>query len=285
MSPTWVLAVPLVAAGRPGRLVLRDDPHRAAAPGPRHGAAGRVGGRGGLVRALVALPTDYGVQCYAFLLLGAARRRSCGCTWSSWSPSAGYLVLALVKWYRELRRPRGADPTPDAGAGCDQRCGWSQRRLWPPARSVRRRLGGPRARRRRACGDVDVGRSDARGPPEAGARLSSGRRRELVSRLDVARPSGDRGTPSAAGRTASRPTGRLRRAVSVVSVGARVADTVDQDAEHVAADRVEARERLGQVGRDGLRDRATTSAPSVRRASTAASVTASRGGVSRITRS
>jgi phosphatidylglycerophosphate synthase len=100
---TWVLAVPLIATVVQAvsffAMILTEQLRRARGTVPLAG-----GGRGGLARALVAVPTDYGVQCYAFLLLGALEV-------FVWvyvvivAASAGYLVLALVKWYRELSRP------------------------------------------------------------------------------------------------------------------------------------------------------------------------------------
>ncbi len=54
------------------------------------------------VRSLLVAPTDYGVLCLSFLLLGAppAFLTLYGLLFAG---SAGYLLLAVVKWYREIR--------------------------------------------------------------------------------------------------------------------------------------------------------------------------------------
>ncbi|MGY1751785.1 CDP-alcohol phosphatidyltransferase family protein [Blastococcus sp. SYSU D01042] len=72
----------------------------------RHGAATRAApGAGGasVLRSLVLLPTDYGVQCLVFLLLGwtaafvGAYALLAACT-------AGFLLLALPRWRAEMAR-------------------------------------------------------------------------------------------------------------------------------------------------------------------------------------
>ncbi|WP_285063449.1 CDP-alcohol phosphatidyltransferase family protein [Frigoribacterium sp. ME-P-080] len=81
-------------------IVLTDQLRRAEAA--RTGVAAPVGRRTGLLYSLAVVPTDYGLMCLAFVLL-------------AWPPAftvvylallvanAGYLVLALPKWFRELR--------------------------------------------------------------------------------------------------------------------------------------------------------------------------------------
>lgn len=81
-------------------IVLTDQLRRAEAA--RTGVVAPVGRRTGLLYSLAVVPTDYGLMCLAFVLL-------------AWPPAftvvylallvanAGYLVLALPKWFRELK--------------------------------------------------------------------------------------------------------------------------------------------------------------------------------------
>jgi phosphatidylglycerophosphate synthase len=71
-----------------------------------HGAATRAqpkAGRASVVRSLVVLPTDYGVLCLVFVLLGSAPAFLAGygflavCT-------AGFVLAALPRWRREMSR-------------------------------------------------------------------------------------------------------------------------------------------------------------------------------------
>ena len=59
-------------------------------------------GRAPWLRSLLVLPTDYGVLCLSFLLLGAP-----GVFLAVYAvltaATAGYLVLAAAKWFREIR--------------------------------------------------------------------------------------------------------------------------------------------------------------------------------------
>ncbi|MCV2395818.1 CDP-alcohol phosphatidyltransferase family protein [Actinotalea sp. M2MS4P-6] len=105
-----VLLVPLAAAVVQSvsffTMILTEQLRRAHGTVPLAAS----GGAGAWVRTLVAVPTDYGVQCYLFVLLA----------WPvafAWGygvvvvASAGYLLLATVKWYREMRglgRPSAA---------------------------------------------------------------------------------------------------------------------------------------------------------------------------------
>jgi hypothetical protein len=52
--------------------------------------------------ALAKLPHDYGVLCWVFVLLGAPSL-FLGVYTFLFVANAGYLTLALVKWYREMR--------------------------------------------------------------------------------------------------------------------------------------------------------------------------------------
>lgn len=96
------LAIPLVAVVVQSvsffAMILTEQLRRARGTVP----LAAVGGAGAWVRTLVALPTDYGVQCFVFLLLGALPVFLVGYGLIV-AASAGYLALALVKWYREMR--------------------------------------------------------------------------------------------------------------------------------------------------------------------------------------
>jgi phosphatidylglycerophosphate synthase len=87
----------------------------------RHGAATRAAptaAGASVLRSLVLLPTDYGVQCLVFALLGStavflgAYALLAACT-------AGFLVLALPRWRAEMSRlgdrPAAADHAPTFG--------------------------------------------------------------------------------------------------------------------------------------------------------------------------
>jgi hypothetical protein len=67
------------------------------------------------LRSLLVIPTDYGVLCLIFLLLGAPMVFFAAYT-LLFVGSAGYLALAAVKWFRVMqsldRRPTGM-PTPE----------------------------------------------------------------------------------------------------------------------------------------------------------------------------
>jgi phosphatidylglycerophosphate synthase len=79
-------------------MILTDQLRRA------HGvqSVAPTEGRFPWLRSVLVLPTDYGVLCWTFLLLGAP-------TLFLWvyaaitACTAGFLVLALVKWFREVR--------------------------------------------------------------------------------------------------------------------------------------------------------------------------------------
>ncbi len=71
----------------------------------QHGAATRAtpsGRRPGGLRSLLTAPTDYGVLCLAFLLLGAPGLFAAVYT-ALFAATAGYLLLAMGTWYREMR--------------------------------------------------------------------------------------------------------------------------------------------------------------------------------------
>jgi phosphatidylglycerophosphate synthase len=80
--------------------ILNEQLHR------NHGGTGPAGaasaGQGSSVQALLKVPTDYGILCWVFVLLGApgAFLVAYGVMFAG---SSGYLALALVKWYRDVR--------------------------------------------------------------------------------------------------------------------------------------------------------------------------------------
>lgn len=81
-------------------MILNDQLRR------QHGVASASGppvqgARPSIVRSLLVVPTDYGLLCLAFLLLGSASVFLAVYT-LLFAGSAGYLVLALVKWYRDM---------------------------------------------------------------------------------------------------------------------------------------------------------------------------------------
>lgn len=101
VAPAWLL-VPLVSAITSSVLffamILTDQIRRA------HGVQSQAptDGRFPWLRSVLVLPTDYGVLCWAFLLLGAPTvflsvyATITVCT-------TAFLALALVKWFREVR--------------------------------------------------------------------------------------------------------------------------------------------------------------------------------------
>jgi phosphatidylglycerophosphate synthase len=101
VAPAWLL-VPLVSAITSSVLffamILTDQIRRA------HGVQSQAptDGRFPWLRSVLVLPTDYGVLCWTFLLLGAPAvflwvyAAITVCTFV-------FLALALVKWFREVR--------------------------------------------------------------------------------------------------------------------------------------------------------------------------------------
>jgi phosphatidylglycerophosphate synthase len=87
----------------------------------RHGAATRAAptaGGASVLRSLVLLPTDYGVQCLVFLLLGSTAVFVAGYAVLA-ACTAAFLVLALPRWRTEMAglgdRPAAAAPAPTFG--------------------------------------------------------------------------------------------------------------------------------------------------------------------------
>jgi len=100
VGDAWVL-VPLgftvVAAVFFFGMILNDQLRRQQGLGARPGARATSP-----LRALAAAPTDYGVLCLAFLLLGAPPV-FLGCYTVLFAGTAAYLALAVVLWFREMQ--------------------------------------------------------------------------------------------------------------------------------------------------------------------------------------
>lgn len=96
------LAVPLVATVVSAVLfftmILTEQLRRAHGVVP---LASPGGGPRSWLRSVLAIPTDYGVQCLVFLLLGVLPVFLVAYT-AIVAATAGFLVLACIKWYREL---------------------------------------------------------------------------------------------------------------------------------------------------------------------------------------
>ena len=72
----------------------------------QHGVATRsqpTAQRPGVLRSLLVAPTDYGVLCWAFLLLGVPALFVAAYS-ALFLATAGYLLLAAGKWFREMGR-------------------------------------------------------------------------------------------------------------------------------------------------------------------------------------
>ena len=79
-------------------MILNDQLRR------QRGLGGRPGARPtSPLRSLAAVPTDYGVLCLVFLLLGAPRVFLVGYT-VLFAGTTAYLLLAVVAWFREMQR-------------------------------------------------------------------------------------------------------------------------------------------------------------------------------------
>ncbi|TDW29953.1 CDP-alcohol phosphatidyltransferase family protein [Cryobacterium psychrophilum] len=97
-SPVWLL-VPIgftVVAAVSFFAMILNDLLKA-----KHGSGAAPTGHSTVWRALLGAPTDYGLLCFAFVLLGAP--------WLFFLVYAllfvanlGYLVLALIKWFRDM---------------------------------------------------------------------------------------------------------------------------------------------------------------------------------------
>jgi hypothetical protein len=73
-------------------------------------------GRPSTLRSIVVIPTDYGVLCLAFLLLGAERAFLAGYT-VLFAANAAFIVAASVKWFRDMTALDGESHRPDGRDG------------------------------------------------------------------------------------------------------------------------------------------------------------------------
>jgi phosphatidylglycerophosphate synthase len=104
------LAFAVVSAVLFFAMILTDQLRRA------HGATARpAGARESRVRSILVVPTDYGLLCLSFLLLGAIDAFLVVYSFL-FVATTGFLVLALVRWFREMERVglRAAPDTTEA---------------------------------------------------------------------------------------------------------------------------------------------------------------------------
>lgn len=91
------LAATVISAVHFFAMILTEQLRRQAGVASKAGDAPRSS----LVRSLLVLPTDYGVLCLSFLLLGAPVAFAAVFT-AITAATAGYTLLAAVKWFREI---------------------------------------------------------------------------------------------------------------------------------------------------------------------------------------
>lgn len=113
LEPAWLL-VPLgfavVASVAFFAMILNDQLKAKYSPSAAQKTPGSPG------RALLALPTDYGVLCLSFVLLGSPPVFFAAYT-ALFAANLLYLVLALAKWFGDMRA-LGALPRPSrSGTG------------------------------------------------------------------------------------------------------------------------------------------------------------------------
>ena len=123
-SPAWLL-VPIgftvVAAVSFFAMILNDQLRRVKGLPSGQDATANPGLAASTLRSLLVMPTDYGVLCLTFVLLGWPTAFLAAYT-VLFAGSAGYLFLACVKWFREMRALDAAvRPTPTAGTAATER--------------------------------------------------------------------------------------------------------------------------------------------------------------------
>lgn len=102
-TPAWFLAVPLIAAvvcAVTFFLMILTEQFRLRMG--RRGISTNDGQSGSSLRGWLVLPMDYGVMCWVFILWGAPEVFMVVYTLIILG-STGFLLIAMVKWYRELR--------------------------------------------------------------------------------------------------------------------------------------------------------------------------------------
>lgn len=109
VDDAWLLvplAAAVVSAAHFFGMILTEQLRR------QHGRVSNAadGPRGSFVRSILVLPTDYGVLCLSFALLGMPMV-FLGVFIAITALTAAYTALALPKWFRELRSlPAAASP-------------------------------------------------------------------------------------------------------------------------------------------------------------------------------
>jgi phosphatidylglycerophosphate synthase len=116
-SQAWLL-VPIgftvVAAVSFFGMILNDQLRRVSGLASGQDATADPSRSASTIRSLLVIPTDYGVLCLIFLLLAWPAAFLAGYT-LLFAGSAGYLLLACVKWFRDMRAldaRAAAEPTP-----------------------------------------------------------------------------------------------------------------------------------------------------------------------------
>lgn len=102
-SETWLLvpiAATVVSAVHFFAMILTEQLRR------QRGTASRASDdrRASLIRSLLVVPTDYGLLCLSFLLLGVPAAFATAFT-AITAATAAYTLLAAVKWFREIGSP------------------------------------------------------------------------------------------------------------------------------------------------------------------------------------
>jgi phosphatidylglycerophosphate synthase len=117
-NDAWLL-VPIgftvVAAVSFFGMILNDQLRRVSGLASGQDATADPGRAASTIRSLLVIPTDYGVLCLIFLLLGWPIAFLAAYT-VMFAGSAGYLLLACVKWFRDMRA-LDSTATPSASQG------------------------------------------------------------------------------------------------------------------------------------------------------------------------
>jgi len=83
-------------------MILNDQLRRVSGLASGQDATADPGRAASTIRSLLVIPTDFGVLCLTFLLLGWPTAFLAAYT-VLFAGSAGYLLLACVKWFRDMR--------------------------------------------------------------------------------------------------------------------------------------------------------------------------------------
>ena len=123
-NPAWLL-VPIgftvVAAVAFFAMILNDQLRRVKGLPSGQDATAQPGLAASTLRSLLVIPTDYGVLCLTFVLLGWPIAFFTAYT-VLFAGSTGYLFLACVKWFREMRAlDTAARPAPTASTAATER--------------------------------------------------------------------------------------------------------------------------------------------------------------------